>query len=409
MKEIKITGYKPREWQRELHCALDNAYQSGRRYLVKAHRQCGKSYSAQYELLRFSLNYRDVCSMYLAPTQNQARKMFKDLEKKVANKAILESANSTLLEMRFVNGSSILFRSAEMRDNLRGYTINGILIVDEAAFISDEVYDIVLPSTNVSKAPILMISTPRFKTGRYYEFYISQDERFKSFDWSLYDTSEFLSKEQIELYRKTMSTAKFTNEILGEFYDEGGELFTGIIDCLIDEPSHLNGLYIAVDWGTGTDQDNTAITCLNSDNELCWIKYFNNKTPTEQVSVVTDLIKKYNPLKVTIEQNSIGLVYYDMLVKKNPNIRINKFQTTNKSKNRIINNLQAAIENGKIKLLPDDELLLELKAYEMQVNKKTGNVTFNAPSGFKDDCVMSLAICYDSISSNKCNYKMSFI
>lgn len=207
--------------------------------------------------------------MYLAPTQNQARKMFKDLEKKLLGKPILEISNSTLLEMRFSNGSTILFRSAEQRDNLRGYTINGILIVDEAAFITDDVYDIVFPSTNVSNAPILMISTPRLKTGRYYEFYTNPDERFISFDWSLYDTSEFLPQDQKEMYKKTMSTVKYVNEILGEFYDDGGELFTGIEQCLIDAPSHLDGLYIAVDWGTGSGKDNTAITCINSDNELC--------------------------------------------------------------------------------------------------------------------------------------------
>lgn len=98
-----------------------------------------------------------------------------------------------------------------------------------------------------------------------------------------------------------------------------------------------------------------------------------------------------------------------MLVKKNPKYKIVKFQTTNKSKNRIINNLQAAIEAGNIKLIKDDELLIELKAYEMQVNKNTGNITFNAPNGFKDDLVMSLAICFDSITSNRGTYNISIV
>jgi Mrp family chromosome partitioning ATPase len=55
-----------------------------------------------------------------------------------------------------------------MRDNLRGYTVD-FLIIDEAAFISDEIFDIVLPMTNVKQAPIVIVSTPRFRTGKFYE------------------------------------------------------------------------------------------------------------------------------------------------------------------------------------------------------------------------------------------------
>ena len=81
-----------------------------------------------------------------------------------------------------------------------------------------------------------------------------------------------------------------------------------------------------------------------------------------------------------------------MLVKQNPNIRIIKFLTTNKSKSRLVNQLQTALENEKIKLIKDDKLLNELRVYESTYNNKTGTISYNAPSGYNDDTVISLML-----------------
>lgn len=86
---------------------------------------------------------------------------------------------------------------------------------------------------------------------------------------------------------------------------------------------------------------------------MVFIKYFNNKTPTEQVDLLTNIFTEYQGFIkiVQVEQNSIGSVFYDILVKRNPKLRIVKFLTTNKSKAAIVNKLQAALENEKIGIL----------------------------------------------------------
>lgn len=143
---------------------------------------------------------------------------------------------------------------------------------------------------------------------------------------------------------------------------------------------------------------------------MVFIKYFNDKTPTEQVDLLTNILTEYQGFIkiVQVEQNSIGSVFYDMLVRKNPKIRIVKFLTTNKSKADIVNKLQAALENEKIGLLKDDKLLNELRLYEASYNPKTGNVSYNAPSGFNDDTVISLMLAYDSLNTNKGHYNIKF-
>ena len=85
---------------------------------------------------------------------------------------------------------------------------------------------------------------------------------------------------------------------------------------------------------------------------------------------ILELIKKYKPLKVNVEFNSIGSVFFDLLKKRIENERIltniSKFITTNESKQRLVNNLQVLIQNKKIQILPDNELITELSMYEMK-------------------------------------------
>lgn len=407
--KVTISGYKPKVWQSDLHKLLKNSRNSGMRVTVLSPRQVGKSYGLQFEIIRFSLEAPSVI-MYLCPTNNLARKCFKDLSKKLIKSGLIKSANSTTLEIEWVNGSQVLFRSAEMRDNLRGYTVD-FLIIDEAAFISDEIFDIVLPMTNVKQAPIVIVSTPRFRTGKFYEWYqygMNNLKNFYSLTWSSYDTSEFLTDELKEEYKQTMTKQKFQNEILGEFTDDDGSLFNNIAECIYTGKVEYNSLFIGVDWATGTGRDYTVVTALNENGEMVFIKYFNDKTPTDQVNELTKIFnekKQYIKL-VQVEQNSIGNVFYDMLVKQNPNIRIIKFLTTNKSKSRLVNQLQTALENEKIKLIKDDKLLNELRVYESTYNSKTGTISYNAPSGYNDDTVISLMLAWDSLISNKGHYKI---
>lgn len=407
-------GYSPFIYQLKVHTAMNDSYRSGKIFTIKAKRQVGKSFLAENELLRFAINYPGSVNCIVEPTLGQSRKVFKELVQAVIDSDILRRKNETLLELEFNNGSSILFRSGEQMDSLRGFSVSGLLVLDEAAYLKDEVFEIIKPTTDVWNAPILIISTPRFREGFFYEcFKKGFDDNFskyyQSFDWALEDTSMLLSEDKLEMYRLTTSKNKFRTEYLGEFADDDGCLFNNISNCIIDKKPEYHNLYIGVDWATGSGKDYTCITALNENGQMVFIKYFNDKTPTEQVDLLTNIFTEYQGFIkiVQVEQNSIGSVFYDILVKRNPKLRIVKFLTTNKSKAAIVNKLQAALENEKIGILKDDKLLNELRLYEASYNPKTGNVSYNAPSGFNDDTCISLMLAYDALNTNKGTYNIA--
>lgn len=281
--------------------------------MIKAKRQVGKSTLANTLLLHFAS--LGTVSAVIEPTIAQSRRMYKQIVKALGKSGLIESANASTLEITFKNGSEILFKSAQQGDALRGFTVTGVLIIDEAAFIEDEVIDILMPLVDANNANVMFISTPLFTSGRFYEEFIAESTNKLILDWNDYDTSEFLAPEKLEEYRKKLSPNKFKSEYLGNFITENGLLFTGLNDC-VGEPTSQNQIYIGIDFATGSGTDYTAICGINENGEQVFIKRIKDIPPTQQVEWLANIINNCNAVKVLAEQNSIGKVYIDMLKKK---------------------------------------------------------------------------------------------
>lgn len=391
--------------QRDVYDAVINDDGAGNIYVVKSKRQCGKSFVASLIVIYFSLNKRDTISILIEPTLNQSRRMFKDIVKMLEGSNIIKNANQSLLSIEFINGSEIIFKSAEQYDAIRGYSVSGILIVDEGAFIRDDVYEILFPTRDAHHSPMLVISTPLFQDGYFYRLFTSTNS--KSYDWCQYDTSMFLSDEKLEQYRNTLSDLKFRSEYLGQFITDGGYVFKNISNCVLSG-SIVKGepVVCGIDWAVGNDGDDTVLSLLDANANAVEFVRLNNMSPVEQISTIVNKLNTLPTLKkVVVEQNSIGNVYLDMLKHKcSRHSIITKFNTTNESKRRIIEQLATAFQNENIHIPNDRELINQLQHYA--VEKTAKGYTYNG-QGEHDDYVMSLAMAYDALTA-KSNYCVSF-
>ena len=114
---------------------------------------------------------------------------------------------------------------------------------------------------------------------------------------------------------------------------------------------------------------------------------------------IKKLVDKYKVSNIIVEKNSIGNVYFQLLsdeLENFDNITLRTFVTTNKSKNKIINELQTVLEKQLLRFNKDEQLELELSAYQCTIDSN-GVVRYNAALGSKDDRVMSLAFAIDCI------------
>lgn len=407
------------DWQKDVWEFFDPR---GKKLIIKSPRQTGKSFTICMLLLRTAGQLARSVSIVIEPTLNQTRRVFNDILEMLEGSGLIQKSNESLLTIKFHNGSTIHFKSAEQGKGILGFTVTGILILDECAYLPDKFIEDCLPVVRFHNATIVAASTPFFQSGWFYKQFIRPDDEDKrSFDWSKYDLSEVLTPEQVEEYRHTYSKNKFTTDILGEFLINDGETFTNIEACTVNESVAEGNLYFGIDWGSGLGKDYTAISCIDDSGNMKFIKYFNDKTPNDQIDTIVDLIKEYRPIKVTVESNSIGEIYYKLLMDKVGKVkyetskmlaptgpRVIRFSTSNKSKNRIIDKLNNALEEKKITILRDNELLTELRAYQQQVTK-SGQITYNAMNGFNDDLIIATAICYDSIFSSRGTYSIGII
>lgn len=390
-------------WQLSVHKGLLRyGINSNHIHVVKSKRQVGKSLLIQGELLYFSLNYAKTINCCISPTLNQARKIYKDILNGVERSGVIKKKNDSLLEITFINDSTILFKSAEQKDNLRGYTYTGLLAIDEASYINDEIFSIVKPSTDVHRCPILITSTPKFRIGFFFELYqkgLTGTKGISSYDFNDFDTSALLSKEALEMYKQMLPKNQYLTEYLGEFLDSDSSVFCGFKECIKPPLSNeYKELYIGIDWGNGTNNDDTVICGINERGEQVFVEAFNNKNTTEQIDYISLYLQAYMPKikKILCESNSLGRPLTELLrTKINKSGLIDDWTTTNQSKARLVSQLQVAFEQQKITLLNNDKQTAELSMYEATYNMKTGNISYNAPVGGHDDICIALMLAWE--------------
>ena len=421
---LEYRGFRPFSYQRDvIDLITKDSHRKHRTVAVKSRRQVGKSRLIENLLLYAGINWTRSVNICVSPTLGQARKLFKEIMDAIGNSDIVKASNATLLEIKLKNRSEILFKSAEQGESLRGFTVTGLLCIDEASYISDDVYYTILPWCDVSGAPTLIVSTPRVKSGFFYSCIqrgLMRDGEFYTVDWCdpkyQDDLNKLLPPERLEEYKRLLPAQQFKSEYLGEFLDDEGVVFTNFKNCTEkNEIKSSDQLYWGIDWGNGGGDD-TVLTAVNQEGKQVYLAWWNNLTPNNQIRTICEMIPRYKEQTVSItpELNSIGTPYTDMVREKLGKYlgdKIQGFMTTNKSKNDLVSQLQVAFEQGQIKILPYEKQLIELGAYAMDFNPKTKTVTYNAPQGLHDDICIGLMLAWDGYlkSAKRGNYCISVV
>lgn len=397
-KEIrlpKLTGYQQAvmDWMGD--------FTGGKVAVIKSVRQSGKSFFAMMALTKVALERKTISVMF-SPTMDQARVFFKSISDALSAVNLVETANSQTNIIQLKNGSQIIFRSTTLENSNRGYTVTGLLVFDECAFLPDDAIYTALPLVNAHNAPILICSTPFIRQGYYYEMYklgmTGENPNVKTFDWANdAEVSRFLTDERKAFYKKTMSRSKYTTEVLGEFLSDDGALFCNIQNC-IGKPQEPHLFYIGIDFANGGENDYTVLCAFNEYGQMYRIAARNNLSPTQQIDWLTGEIHDLNSIatvvKIYAEINSIGQVYVDLMDARLPkDVKITDWVTSNKSKQELVTSFQLALENNYVTILRDEELITELQGYTQEISPKTKTITYNGKN-CHDDYVMASMLGY---------------
>lgn len=225
-----LWGWEPHPTQREW--LLD-------RHLVKVAacgRRWGKTESAAIDVATYAIANNGSVQMIVAPTYDQSRLISNTVERLLLSNSRIRPyvrvTKTPYPDIRY-RSSRIMARTAdEDGRNLRGHSADRV-IVDEAAFVRDQVIEEVIgPMLADRNGQLVMISTPFGKNHFYRAFLAGQSaslithhsSRIKSFRFPSW-ANPHISREYIEYQRAALTERQFKVEYEAEFVDDQNSVF----------------------------------------------------------------------------------------------------------------------------------------------------------------------------------------
>ncbi|MGZ7126714.1 MAG: terminase large subunit domain-containing protein [Halobacteriota archaeon] len=207
----------PDPWQADL------LFSTKRHIILLCGRQAGKTTIVAVLALHHALNNPDALVLVLSPSLRQSSELFKvvtsfyqELERPIP--AEIETA----LTLQLSNGSRIASLPGK-EQTVRGFSGVSLLLIDEAARVSDELYYAVRPMLAVSQGRIILLSTPCGKRGFFFH------EWEKGHNWLKIKVTANqcprISQEFLTQERRDLGERWFAQEYLCSFEESETALF----------------------------------------------------------------------------------------------------------------------------------------------------------------------------------------
>lgn len=172
VKLAEKLGYDLDSWQKQLMLSTST------RIIANCGRQTGKTQAAILLVLWTALTQPNSTSLLLAPSLRQSGESFKRIigHYRALGRPV-KADSETALTLWLENGSRIIALPSTY-ETIRGYAKVDLLVLDEAAWISSDVYRSVRPFLAVSDGKLVMLSTAHGKRGIFWDAWNDKEE-----DW----------------------------------------------------------------------------------------------------------------------------------------------------------------------------------------------------------------------------------
>ena len=399
--------------QREIHAARDARFRT-----VCTGRRFGKTRCMAAEILYCGGIRKGGDYGWVAPTYGVAERGVEAFRTIAADSVRVVGHMPTRVEFAFNAGPCrVWFLSADNPDSIRGFGFNGI-VVDEAAVVPVDVWNYALrPTLAQTLGWAVFISTPAGRNWFYDMFTrgVEKQEGFKSFTFGSNMSPYFPAKEWEEA-KATLPEDVFRQEYMAEFLEDSAGVFRGVSGCLVPhDPAfvarlRVSGDRVVIGVDVAKHSDWTVCVALDPATGRCLeMERFNMLDWPVQRARITGFVRSWGPeARLVMDATGVGDPIYDDLSRELPSIE--PFRFTAPSKRELVQGLMVAVEKravtwpggdgglrteaGGQRSRGDWEVLTaEMKRYEYRVGPM-GQVSYDAPSGYHDDCVMALALAW---------------
>lgn len=226
---MAAAGLAPDPWQADLiRC-------DARQIAVLCTRRAGKSRAVAARVLPRCLTRPRYRVLVFSPTEDQSKEFLdyvREMNETVGCPVPLVRESRT--ELAWANGSVVKAKPDSPRGS-RGFTPD-LLVIDEGAQVSDELFLSVQPMMVLGRAEMLILSTPFGKRGWFFGIW---DDPAKLALWRPFKVTAYecprISPRVLDEHRRTMPPRWFAQEYLCEFNDAVDAVFPrDVIDAAED-------------------------------------------------------------------------------------------------------------------------------------------------------------------------------
>lgn len=196
---------------------------ASRRHLLLCSRQCGKSTVTAALALHTVLYHPASLVLLLSPSLRQSKELFRSvmmLYERIRGTTSPEVESTLVMEL--ANGSRIAALPGK-EETIRGFAGVSLLVIDEAARVSDVLYQAVRPMLAVTAGRMICLSTPWGKRGFFYECWNGGE------DWERTRVTApecpRIPKSFLEEEKRCLPDNVFRQEYMCEFADAEGAVF----------------------------------------------------------------------------------------------------------------------------------------------------------------------------------------
>jgi hypothetical protein len=204
----QVLGVEPAPWQEQFLRAP-----KGASIIALTARQVGKTTTAVWAIAHYMLFTPGGLSVIACPAQRQSKEAVRRVrECLIQVGAELKSDNIYELELK--NGSRVLALPST-DDSIRGLTVDGWIVADEAARLSNDLISALRPMrARCPQARFAMLSTAWSRTDPFWTAWADEDPSWLRLKATA-DTVSFFSEEFLTQERRALGEDGFKREYLG--------------------------------------------------------------------------------------------------------------------------------------------------------------------------------------------------
>jgi hypothetical protein len=216
---IDRLGFTPDPWQERV------LRSTKRQVLLNCTRQAGKSTTTAVIAAHTAIYRPNSLILLVSKAQRQSAELFAKVSGFLsAMETPPELDSDNRLSCKLVNGSRIISLPGD-GDTIRGFSAATLVIEDEAAFVTDSLYQAVRPMLAVSGGKLILMSTPHGKRGHFFNAWASGGAAWHRESITAYQVPR-ISAEYLADERREIGDWWFAQEYECQFVDEMDQLFS---------------------------------------------------------------------------------------------------------------------------------------------------------------------------------------